>query len=846
MTTPRLGSFNVDVLAALLTGAVTARSNLGLSIGTTSGTVAAGNDSRIVGALQPAAIPGGTSGQLLAATGVSGISQILTLGANLLLSGTTLSVIPATPTANGISVWTYSADKTGVTDATVAFQNTQNATQAQGGGSILVPYGTYKLSASVYSVSNVSWLIDSGTKFIGTDNTTANAGQIVGQGDQMSGINGPTIIRFDNIAGASARGFWSSMFIGATGSNTGYEKAAIWASIITSDDAGTSNTKDAVGIQVIAANAGSLATSRIWGHDTIVRCVATSDAFLVGHEIAIENYGSNQPLIDKANTKVGLNIIPSGSVNSTAHILLNGGTALTQSADGIIGKDSAFSNNFIRLVTANGSNWIDLAKIDKLGNSTFVNGTYSGTLTAGIASLKALRVVATDWLATTTAYNLPWPTTGSNSAILSPNGQIAATFASRASDLSNAYGSLQTTIGVASFALNDDVFSTSARHVTVYGGYDEAQTLAGSSGLTFGREIDAVNFAGTPTQSTPGTPLVYGSTTALWLAAGGQHTGGFDVSMAIGIKDNLAKFQTGIIFGAAALTRYSGYSYALRLAQKHIVQWHDAADVEASFITSSMSVAANSHSLQFQDGGTILLNKTGGVIFTVAQVANAVNGIYIVPGASGVPIQITAQGADTNVGINLTPKGTGAVYTGSAVSCGSTLGVTGNASLGGNLYVTGVSSLTSISATGKIATTAGIAAFGVTPATTQPAIPSTISQAVAILQGAGLCASGTIAISSGSLTTLRVVTAAGSVTVLATDGVVVINKTAGAATLVTLEASPIAGTMHIIKDGKGDAVANPITVVPTSGTIDGQSSYVIALARASLAVVYTGTEWSII
>ena len=85
--------------------------------------------------------------------------------------------------------------------------------------------------------------------------------------------------------------------------------------------------------------------------------------------------------------------------------------------------------------------------------------------------------------------------TGANAAILSPDGQIALTTASRTSVLSNNYGSFQTTIGPAAFAFNDDVFATSGRHVTVYAGYDEAQTLvARMAFLTFGREIDAVNF----------------------------------------------------------------------------------------------------------------------------------------------------------------------------------------------------------------------------------------------------------------------------------------------------------------------------------------------------------------
>lgn len=93
---------------------------------------------------------------------------------------------------------------------------------------------------------------------------------------------------------------------------------------------------------------------------------------------------------------------------------------------------------------------------------------------------------------------------------------------------------------------------------------------------------------------------------------------------------------------------------------------------------------------------------------------------------------------------------------------------------------------------------------------------------------------------------LRVVTAAGAVTVTGTDFVIVIKKTSGAATTVNLPASPTVGQTFVIKDGKGDCGTNNITITPNAGTIDGASTAVMQTNYQSATIVYTGTEWSLI
>lgn len=89
----------------------------------------------------------------------------------------------------------------------------------------------------------------------------------------------------------------------------------------------------------------------------------------------------------------------------------------------------------------------------------------------------------------------------------------------------------------------------------------------------------------------------------------------------------------------------------------------------------------------------------------------------------------------------------------------------------------------------------------------------------------------------------RLVSAAGPVTVAGGDGIVEIAKATPALTAVS--ADPAALTpwkTYTVKDAAGNASAFPITLTPTSGTVDGAPSAVIDQDGGWLAFYSNGTH----
>lgn len=84
-------------------------------------------------------------------------------------------------------------------------------------------------------------------------------------------------------------------------------------------------------------------------------------------------------------------------------------------------------------------------------------------------------------------------------------------------------------------------------------------------------------------------------------------------------------------------------------------------------------------------------------------------------------------------------------------------------------------------------------------------------------------------------------------TTLITDDIIYADSTSAGFTI-TLIASPDDGQQFVIKDSVGTATANNITVIASSGNIDGASSFVINLNYGSATFVYnsSASRWSVI
>lgn len=77
-----------------------------------------------------------------------------------------------------------------------------------------------------------------------------------------------------------------------------------------------------------------------------------------------------------------------------------------------------------------------------------------------------------------------------------------------------------------------------------------------------------------------------------------------------------------------------------------------------------------------------------------------------------------------------------------------------------------------------------------------------------------------------------------------TDYFVCADNSGGAATE-NLPASPGSGLTFLIKDCSGSAATHSITITPNAGNVDGASTFVMNTNYESVAVTYSGAQWSI-
>ena len=93
---------------------------------------------------------------------------------------------------------------------------------------------------------------------------------------------------------------------------------------------------------------------------------------------------------------------------------------------------------------------------------------------------------------------------------------------------------------------------------------------------------------------------------------------------------------------------------------------------------------------------------------------------------------------------------------------------------------------------------------------------------------------------------VRIITAAGAVTMVNNDVIVEIAQSLPAACLVNIPTNPIVAQIYTVKDGRGIAKQYPITLQPPVGLIDGALNYIISNAYGAASFYWNGSAWRIV
>jgi hypothetical protein len=190
-------------------------------------------------------------------------------------------------------------------------------------------------------------------------------------------------------------------------------------------------------------------------------------------------------------------------------------------------------------------------------------------------------------------------------SVLSPTGNVAVLGASQTSDSLSA--GAQGCIGLESIVENNNI----AQSQYAFGAYIEATRRSTGTGSTHGTEIDIINY-GSVIQVDP-SQAPYGLTNALWLAAGGGYPASSSNSLALGILNNSATFEKGIVFFDGAITNYGGLSTAIAMGYQQGIAWYagptKVAHIKSDTTVASMGISFQNNSIGLQDsaGTTKLL-----------------------------------------------------------------------------------------------------------------------------------------------------------------------------------------------------------------------------------------------
>lgn len=424
---------------------------------------------------------------------------------------------------------------------------------------------------------------------------------------------------------------------------------------------------------------GSLLSSVTQTLPELTGYVGITDALFTVGSIPFATSGgllsqSNSNLFwDGTNNKLGVGtsgpqarVDASGTIRATNTSTLSSGTGveILYSTGSALGK--------VQVYDRSGAAFKDL-HVDGLTVRMAANGTEQGRVDT--TGFKAYRTTHT-W-PTVVGNGAHWALLSSYVRAVSPGGLIGVTGCSRASDNT---GPNISTIGVAGFVINDDASQNS------WGLYSDIQHETGNA--SFGLEVAAKNKGAnrTSTSYVRGTPGVCG----LWLAGGGDDAyGGAPTNpsnTAVYVVKNKHTWNKGIVFEHIALTGSdgtTGTAIAIEMAKGHTINWRGPSNIQAALIRSDVSTTGQDVGILFQNNTISIHGTTGITIANFTHQSSAVNYLGFTNSATGSALQISAQGSDSNIDLELTGKGSGI------------LALLGMTNVSGTFRATGVSTLTS-------------------------------------------------------------------------------------------------------------------------------------------------------
>jgi hypothetical protein len=260
------------------------------------------------------------------------------------------------------------------------------------------------------------------------------------------------------------------------------------------------------------------------------------------------------------------------------------------------------TSDTIKITGAAQSDYNGTFTITVTGLTTFTYTVANSPATPAttIQAMQAAKVTATttateSWLETFRRTSVR----AAQAVILSKEGQLALTLASRTSDWP--FANSESTIGLNVYGLNDN-----ATQVQIaWGIYGEGVRYAGA-GTTFAMELDIVNFGTEVTADLHDIHPDY-LTVAAWLANGGAYYGAQSATAAIGIVDNGATWINGIICEATALDGCNGAGTGaasfMRIACGHRLDWEYASNTLGSRIWSAVTSATTALAQKFTNTG---------------------------------------------------------------------------------------------------------------------------------------------------------------------------------------------------------------------------------------------------